>query len=371
MNTAQILAKLAAIIAERRDVDAADVAQDALTRALEADRTLRGDALFAKASEQLALLQRQARWDRKKGHAVPTSGKARGKIFEPIRRQQSAKRRLPKGVVSANSFDSGFNLLSVDEGDSAGESLRFAAAHLVAVDLPRLIHGEPYPAAFGELVISAYRQVYNVAPQFHWAHVLIEEVERAKLQSLRSQHPDSRSPTSSKSEVTLTRKRPSTTEPRNIITDVEAVMVETVPGRAVRHLFAMIDGKRTLVGTELLTQDPDVAYPQDPRARSMMLLDVVRRRLASLAVPQNLPAYADNPVLVGWLFARSGFAGGGGQEKVKRETLLVWLTDPVELVSQVQRYRRRRSQRGTAAEARMLKAELATLAGEIRRRSSG
>jgi hypothetical protein len=171
--------------------------------------------------------------------------------------------------------------------------------------------------------------------------------------------------------VTLLRKRRSAGKGEKIVADAEVVTMETVPGRAVRHVFVTVDGKRSLIGSTLLTQEPELSYPEEAVTRSRMILEVVRRRLATLAMPQVIPAYADSPLLVRWLFARLGFGGGGGQERVKRETLLAWLTDPVELVAEVQRYSRRRSRSGTAAQGNSIRDELAKLAREIKAQSSG
>jgi hypothetical protein len=367
MGNGRILARLVALVPPRLGASAEDVAQDALTRALEGDSALQGDALFTAASQHLERILKESQWQLRKGRVLLKAAKDAGKILEPVRRHQSPKRRLPKGVASARAFDSGFNLLPVDAGgDQANDRLRFAAAQLLAVDLPRLVHGEPYSPACGELLIGAYREIYGVEPQFHWAHLLIEEIERSKLQSLRCKHPDATAAAPSTTEVTLQRKRGSRTEAVSEVFAAEAVVVPSVPGRAVRHVLATIDGKKRLVGTELLTQEPEFLYPEDAVARSTMVLNIVRLRLAQLPLPQSLPGYGDNPLLVRWLFARLGFEGGGGQEMVKRETLLAWLTDPVELVAQVQRYGLRRSRSGTAAQGKMIKAELEKLVGEIK-----
>jgi hypothetical protein len=81
--------------------------------------------------------------------------------------------------------------------------------------------------------------------------------------------------------------------------------------------------------------------------------------------PLQLPAFADDPLLVRWLFVRAGFAGGGGPDAVKRATLLRWLEDPQELASQVLAYARRRTQAGTDDEADTVEGELTALSARI------
>jgi hypothetical protein len=367
MTHEEVLDRLVALVGTRAGLDSRDAAQEAVLRALEDDRTLESEALLRAASEHLAEFLRRKRWARRRGRSVPLE--SAGQSFppvRPVRRKQGWKGRYPKGTTVTHAFDSGRRVIPTGVGDPASPELQFAAAHLALVDLPRLATGEPYSVRAMELVYELFCELYQVPPRFLWAYVLLREIEQAKQQTLQDGDPNRNAPAPTTSEATLKPTHPGPAQEEHLQVPLEVEIAPTMPGRAVRRLFRRLDGKRVSVGVEPMTSEPETIYPPEPGERARCILNVVRVALTQLAVPQQLPQYADNPTLVAWLFARMGFEGGGGPDKVKNSTLLAWLCDPDELARQVEQYALRRAEHGTEFEAELLESGLAHLIAEIR-----
>jgi len=363
----EIFNRLVALVGTRADVDSRDAAQEAVLRALEDDQTLESEALLRAASKHLAEFLQRKRWAKRRGRSVPLESAGQSlPPLRPVRRKQGWKGRYPKGTAVSHSLDSGRHVIPTGVGDPASPELQFAAAHLALVDLPRLATGEPYSVRALELVYELFCELYQVAPHYLWAYVLLREIERAKQQTLQDGDPHRNAEAPTASEATLERKHPGPGQEQRVQVPLDVEIERTMPGRAVRRLFQRLDGKRVSVGVEPMTSEPETTYPAEPGERARGILNVVRLALTQLAVPQQLPQYADNPTLVAWLFARMGFGGGGGPDRVKNSTLLAWLCDPDELARQVDQYAVRRNEHGTDAEAELLQSGLAHLIAEIR-----
>jgi hypothetical protein len=135
-------------------------------------------------------------------------------------------------------------------------------------------------------------------------------------------------------------------------------------------MYEQVGDAYELRGVEVLAR-PEVpmTYSADPEERAHQILTIARVRLTLLPWPQNLPSYADEPLLVAWLYRRAGFEGRGGQENVQNRTLCGWLADPAELARQIERYASRRAERCTDEEAEVLEEELLELASFVRERA--
>jgi hypothetical protein len=262
----------------------------------------------------------------------------------------------------------GVAMVTVGVGETPTVEVQLAAYLLATIDLPRIACGEPYSPKVEQLIMALHSELYGVpSPYHHWATVLLDEVEAARLQHLRLQDPDRDKPGPTTPEATFKRKRPRPGQDKQVTMSLEAEARETVPGRAVIKYFGMIDGKRTHVGTMIGSLVPGPYYPTDPIERSHAILMNTRIRLSSMDAPLQLPTFADDPLLVSWLFIRAGFAGGGGPDAVKRTTMLSWLQDPHLLATQIDDYARRRAQAGTDAEADKVEEDLTELADRVRR----
>jgi hypothetical protein len=100
-------------------------------------------------------------------------------------------------------------------------------------------------------------------PRHHWATVVLDEVEAARLQHLKLQDPERDKSGPTTPEATFTRKHPQPGQDKHVTMSLEAEGRETVPGRAVINYFGMIDGKRTHVGT--IIGSLDVGTSRHPR----------------------------------------------------------------------------------------------------------
>lgn len=367
MTHEEILDRLVALVGTRAGLDSKDAAQEAVLRALEDDRTLESEALLRAASAHLAEFLRRKRWARRRGRSVPLDSAGQSlPPLRPVRRKQGWKGRYPKGTTVTHGLDSGRRVIPTGVGDPATPALQLAAAHLALVDLPRLATGEPYSVRAMELVYKLFRELYQVPPHFLWAYCLLREIEQAKQQTLQDGDPNRNAPAPTTSEATLKPKHPGPSQEEQVQVPIEVEIAPTMPGRQVRRLFRRLAGKRVPLGVEPMTSEPEAIYPTEPHERARCILNMVRLSLTQLAVPQQLPQYADNPTLVAWLFARMGFEGGGGPDKVKNSTLLAWLCDPDELARQIERYALRRTERATDSEAELLESGLGHLIAEVR-----
>ena len=250
----------------------------------------------------------------------------------PVRRGQSRKRR-PLGVLGAKTMR-GTAMITVGDGKEPTLEAQLAAYILATVDLQRIACGEPYNGKVEQLILALHAELYGVtSPCHHWAPVLLDEIEEAKLQLLELDTTDDE-PASTTSSATFTRRRPQPGQDKRITVPLESEAQQTLPGRGVINFFRTVQGKRFYDSTVVCTL-PRPPYPTDPVQRSHAILMSTRLRLSSMYGPLQLPTFADDPLLVRWLFVRTGFAGGGGPDAVKRATLLSWLEEPQELASQV------------------------------------
>jgi hypothetical protein len=259
----------------------------------------------------------------------------------PVRRTQSRNRR-PAGVLGAQTRR-GVAMVTLGVSEEPSVEVQLAAHILSTIDLVRIAYGEPYSPKAKQLMLALHAELYGVkSPRHHWAAVLLEEIEDAKLQLLTSQDAHANEASAATPSVTFTRKRPQPGEDKHITMQLEAVAHETVPGRAV------INYVRTHANSLLCALGPQYVYPTDPTdpiERSEAILMRSRLRLASMDGPLQLPEFADDALLVRWLFLRTGFAGGGGPDAVKRTTMLSWLQDPHLLAAQIGDYARRHRRR--------------------------
>jgi len=270
------------------------------------------------------------------------------------------------GVLGAKTLR-GTAMLTVVDCKEPTLEVQLAAHILATADLQRIAYGEPYNGKVEQLILALHAELYGVtSPRHHWAPVLLDEIEEAKLQLLELDTTDDE-PGSETSSATFTRRRPQPGQAKNLTVPLESVAHHTLPGRGVITFFRTVQGKRVYDSTVLCTSRPP--YPTDSVQRSHAILMRARLRLSSMEGPLQLPAFADDPLLVRWLFVRTGFAGGGGPDAVKRATLLSWLEEPQQLASQVLAYARRRAQAGTDEEADRVEQELTELATRIIARS--
>jgi hypothetical protein len=346
------------------DID--DVVQEALTAAIASGTP--PEQLLDAADAHLCQLRARRRSERRRMPEVPLEQwKHEDKAPPvPVRRRQSRKRR-PLGVLGAKTMR-GTAMLTVADCKEPTLEIQLAAHILATVDLQRIAHGEPYNGKVEQLILALHAELYGVtSPRHHWAPVLLDEIEEAKLQLLELQNATAHEPGSATSSATFTRRRPQPGQDKSITVPLEPEAHLTLPGRGVINYFRTVQGKRFYDSTVVCTSRPP--YPSDPVQRSHAILMRAMLRLSSMEGPLQLPAFADDPLLVRWLFVRTGFAGGGGPDAVKRATLLSWLEEPQELASQVLAYARRRAEAGTDDEADRVEQELTELATRIIARS--
>jgi hypothetical protein len=371
MNHEDVLAKLHArargLFPASCEIE--DFVNDAFAAALESGTA--PEKLFDAADAHLRKLRTQEHWQRHRMRQVPLEDAPQDSAPPtPRRRPQSRGLRRPKGVTASNTADFGPTLLKWSVQDIPSPEVQLAANCLATVDLMRVGFGEPCTVRAARLISALYAELYGVAsPRNHWAAVLLEEIDEAKLQELRAREVGLHSPPPPGATATLTRKKPRPGEPKSITVPMDVELVPSVPGRAVQHYYAVIDGKRARIGAVAGSFDSEFRYPADPVECSHVILQRVRIRLSSLDVPQRLPAFADDPLLVRWLLLRTGFEGGGGQDAVKRSTLLTWLQKPDELVRQLVAYACRRAEFATDAGAERMETELTALAERVRTRA--
>jgi hypothetical protein len=373
MNHAEVLTRLRASVraqfrADTGEID--DLVQEALVAALASGASL--ETLFDEANEQLPALRTRTYWEQRRlRHGALDEAHSGATAPTPTRRNQVRRSRLPKGVLGAVT-PRGVNMLKVRVSTEPSTEVRLAAHHLAEVDLARIGYGEPCSAKAVQLISALHAEFYGVRSfRYHWAAVLIELIEEAKMQDLERKEDDLRQhqPAATEPAMTWTRKNPKPSEAATLRVPLDYEQHETTPDRSITRCFGIIDGKRVHVGTATHSWLPEFPYATDPNERASAILNRLRLRLSSTEVQQPLPAFADDPILVNWLFVRAGFGAGGGPDAVKHATLLGWLQDPAELVRQVLSYAQRRAQFGTDAEAELLEAELTGLAERIRARS--
>jgi hypothetical protein len=352
------------------DID--DFVQEAATEALASG--VPPERLLDAASAHLRELRTRRHWESRRIPQVPLEEKHEASApLTTMRRRQSRKRR-PAGVLGASTMR-GVAMVTLDVSEKPTVEVQLAAHILATVDLLRVAYGEPYNSEVREHILALHAKLYGVtSPLHHWAAVLLDEVEAAKLQLLKSRDPHRNKPGAATPSATFTPKRPQPGQDKHMPMQLEADAHETLPGRGVINYFGMVNGERAHVGTIVGTFGPGFPYPEDPIERSHVILMNTRLRLSSMEGPLQLPAFVDDPLLVRWLFVRAGFAGGGGPDAVKRSTLLNWLQNPEELASQVAAYARRRTPNeeqasdDEAAQEPSLEQELTELAARIRAR---
>jgi hypothetical protein len=368
----------------------ADAIQEAMTRAIELDPSSRGAQLRDVALKCLQDIRREHYDARKRGAAVsrmPLTTSSHSKpskpssvsgyasadtapvLLTPLRRKQVKKPREPRGVVTSRAVDTGFHIIPACDGVILGDRLRFACAQ-VAAELRIAAFGEPIPARAAELVLELHQELYGVAAEHHWAHVLIDEIGVAKLQSLRNAKLDDHRHVPLESSATLTPTGRAAAHAKPVSVSIKTMRIQSAPGRAMRAVYQQVGDEFVLRGIEHLSRrQVPMTYSAEDIKRAHEILAVVRLRLTLLPWPQTLPSYADNPVLVAWLYRRAGFGGRGGQETVQSRTLCAWLSDANELAMQIERYAKRRAERCTDEEAEVLEEGLLELAGFVRERA--
>jgi hypothetical protein len=320
----QLRASARAQFPAERDID--DFVQEAVAEAIASGAL--PDALLDAACAHLRRLRTRHHWEKRRIPRLPLEASHEAADpLTPVRRKQSRKRR-PAGVLGANTMR-GVEMVTVVTREKPTVQVQLAAHILATVDLQRIAYGEPYSSEVKRLILALHAAFYGVtSPLQHWAAVLLEEVEAAKLQHLKSRDPDRDKPGAATPSATFARKRPQPGQDKHIAMQLEADAHETVPGRGVINYFHRVNGERTYIGAMVGTFEPTFSYPDDPIERSQAILMNTRLRLSSMEGPLRLPEFADDEVLVRWLFVRAGFSGGGGADAVKRSTLLGWLQNP-------------------------------------------
>jgi hypothetical protein len=368
----------------------ADAIQEAMTRAIELDPLSRGAQLRDVALKCLKDIRREQNEARRRGAAVsgmppttlgqskpskPRSVSRRASedtapvLLTPMRRKQVKKPQAPRGVATSHAFDTGFHIIPTCDGVIPDDRVRFACAQ-VAAELRIGAFGEPMPARAAELVLELHQELYGVAAEHHWAHVLIDEIGVAKLQRLRNAKLNDHRQVPLESSATLTPTGRAAAHAKPVSVSIKAMTIQSAPGRAMRAVYQQVGNEFVLRGIEHLgRRQVPMTYSTEDIKRAHQILAVARLRLTLLPWPQTLPSYADNPVLVAWLYRRAGFEGRGGQETVQNRTLCNWLSNPCELARQIERYVSRRAERCTDAEAEVLEEGMLELAGLVRERA--
>lgn len=225
--------------------------------------------------------------------------------------------------------------------------------------------------ALADAILRLYRARYGADPEHHWASVLLQEVEKAKRQALADPnvgHDGGAAPERTIIEYQSGQSGSSGAKRRKIKADVIAEY--TPKGRRLLQLYRIYKGERRLLATVVQSDEAALEYPGDAEERARAILSIVRLQLATLPIPQAVPEYADDNVLVAWLLERMGFDGGGGQRHTSTATLLRWLTNPIRLAAEIESFARRRSERATDDVAAQIEGALMDLALRIRARAA-
>jgi len=240
---------------------------------------------------------------------------------------------------------------------------RGAAERLAHEALLRIAAGEPCSRRAEKLLVELYAEIYGVAPGEHWAYLMIDEVERAKRQSIRFERTAEEA--SESSFVTFTRRGISgdmgAVEKRPLL----AIQTPTTAGRAKQDYYAEIDGKLEHLGTNVGIVGDEFVYSPEDGERSEQVLQQVRLRLAQLYVSHEIPDYANNATLVRWLLARFGFGGGGGANAMKKASLRKLLVNPEGLANEILKHGKRVAERADADAASALERAASALAVSV------
>lgn len=362
----RVRAQLLAFASQSLGIDAPeDAVNDAIAAAIAAAPHVRTDpdALLPEAKARLEQYSKDQHWKRRRGRSEPLnedSVSERGQ--QPVRRQRKA--RFPAGLATYRSADIGEVAIGSGVGDTADDATRRAAEHLGHQDLLRISTGEPCSLKAARLIRELYRELKGVYPAHHWAFLLVEELDRAKRQVL--SNPEATSDLTTSSSVTLKRRNVDNDKP--VRKPAFIVETPTTRGRYMRQAYIKESDQAKLIATTVGTTDPEFQYSSDRLTRAGEILCQVRLKLAGETfVPQEIPAFADDPQLVAWLYERLGFEGGGGTSSVKTKKLKEWLTNPSLLADALERHVARACERLDEAGAEALQEWAAPVVAKIRK----
>lgn len=268
------------------------------------------------------------------------------------------------------SDSNGAAVVRTTEGAWPRAHLQLAATCLASGLLEEVADGVPCSPALADAILRLYRARYGADPEHHWASVLLQEVEKAKRQALANPnvgHDGGAAPKRTVIEYQSGKSGSPGAKLRKIKADTIAEY--TPKGRRLLHLYRIYKGERRYLATIVQSDEVAPEYPGEGEERARAILNIVRQQLATLLIPQALPEYADDNLLVAWLFERMGFDGGGGQSHTSTATLLRWLTNPVKLAAEIQAFAKRRAERADDEMATQIEEGLMALAGRIRERA--
>jgi hypothetical protein len=354
----------------------AEMLQEALSRALEADPSLSGTVLAQRAIELLPQVNQAERDRLRRGGRIGDGAAAA--MPQPIRRRSKRRPYMPLGLTPVLD-PTGAHVVSVEVGDAPDAALIVATTRLMDELFGPTLRHEPIHPKKRAAVLFAYKQCFGGTPDSAWAAVLAQEIQKTKRSLVAARdaaaRKDEAPPETTSIEFTKDAgghaRYPAL--PARFAANVRQVVRWTDGTRATIDLIGEIDGETRVLGHIVGTFEPapQLQSTATPLTEAQITLTRAIQRAASFGGRVSLPEYVKDVTLIAWLIERAGFDGGGGVKALlSGGSLERLLLDAAELAAEVEAYAERHTERLDDASAEVAAANYAAMAHRIRRAAS-